>query len=51
MTQRPANYDQLSEIGKAIVDDHIREGITPPPMTPPTPQVVTHVWNSPIDDD
>lgn len=51
MTQRPANYEDLTSTGRAIVDDHIRAGIAPPPMTPATPQVVTHVWDSEIDDD
>lgn len=48
---RPANYEQLSGVGKAIVDNHIEVGVMPPPMTPYVAPVNTREWNSPIDDD
>lgn len=49
--QRPSNYDELTSTARAIVDDHIRAGVTPPQFAPAKPQVITHTWNSPIDDD
>lgn len=48
---RPANYDQLGGVGQAIVDDHIRAGVTPPPMTPYIAPTNTRQWNGEIDDD
>lgn len=51
MTQKPSNYDELTGVQRAIVDDHIRAGATPPTFVPAEVQRVTHVWDSPIDDD
>lgn len=42
---RPANYDKLTSTGQAIVDDHIRAGIQPPKMTPPSKkQLARTLW-------
>jgi hypothetical protein len=42
---------ELTSTQQAIVDDHIRAGVPPPVFAPSKPQVVTHVWNSEVDDD
>ena len=42
---RPSNYDELTHGQKAIVDEHIRAGYQPPPMTPPSREQIERTRN------